>query len=145
MLSDGLRVRLDGLPGIGRIVLEITENAPIADYDAFTSALAPLRARGLQLAIDDTGAGFASMRHILRLDPDIIKLDRSIIELIDRDRPTRALAAALTMFATESGMSVIAEGIETRSQLAVLQTLGVNTGQGYLLGRPGPPGAVGRS
>ena len=138
-LSPLLHDRLATHPGVARILLEITENAPIENYDAFSAALAPLRARGLQLAIDDAGAGFASMRHILRLDPDVIKLDRSITERVDRDRSARALAAALALFAIESGMGVVAEGIETSSQLAVLQALGVSIGQGYLLGRPAVP------
>jgi EAL domain-containing protein (putative c-di-GMP-specific phosphodiesterase class I) len=138
VLSEPLRRLLDELGAVDRIVLEITENAAVDDYDALAATLRPLRDRGLRLAIDDTGAGFASLRHILRLEPDIIKLDRSITERIDADRSTRALAAALTLVALESGMSTVAEGIETSSQLAILEAIGVTSGQGFLLGRPGP-------
>ncbi len=115
---------------VERVVLEVTEQAQIDSYERFADALAPLRARGLRLAVDDLGAGFASLNHILRLEPDLIKLDRSITRQIDRHRPTRAMAAALTSFAIETGMLVVAEGIETATQRALLTTLGVSLGQG---------------
>jgi EAL domain-containing protein (putative c-di-GMP-specific phosphodiesterase class I) len=138
ILHEEFAARLDSLDRLDRIVLEVTEQAPIEDYAQFEHALRRHRSRGLELAIDDTGAGFASLRHILQLRPDTIKLDRTLIDRIDRDRRTRALAAALTTFALETGTSVTAEGIETESQLSVIRALGVNAGQGYLLGRPGP-------
>jgi EAL domain-containing protein (putative c-di-GMP-specific phosphodiesterase class I) len=137
ILSGAIETVLSSLP-LHRIVLEVTENAPIPDYAAFGAALAPLRAAGLRLAIDDVGAGFASLRHILKLAPDFIKLDRSIIIEVETQRSTRALAAALGGFALETGMSIVAEGIETPSQLTLLEALGASLGQGYLLGRPGP-------
>jgi EAL domain-containing protein (putative c-di-GMP-specific phosphodiesterase class I) len=137
VLSDGFAERLDALPQLDRLVLEVTEHAPI--YERFGAALDRHRGRGLELAIDDTGAGFASLRHILRLRPDTIKLDRTITDRIDCDRNTRALAAALTSFALETQTRVNAEGIETASQLGMAQALGVTLGQGYLLGRPAPP------
>ncbi len=71
---------------LNRVVLEITEHASVADYDELLAALAPLRAQGLRLAVDDTGAGYASMRHILALEPDLVKLDMSLTRGIDRDR-----------------------------------------------------------
>jgi EAL domain-containing protein (putative c-di-GMP-specific phosphodiesterase class I)/CheY-like chemotaxis protein len=121
-----------------RIVLEVTENEPVVDYDAMGRALAAFRAEGGKLAIDDAGAGFASLRHILDLDPDIIKLDISLTRDIDTHKRRRALATALTAFAKEMGMAVVAEGIETESELATLRTLGVRYGQGFFLRRPGP-------
>ena len=117
-------------------MVEITEQAPIDSYEEFAAALAPLRRRGLRLAIDDLGAGFASLMHLLRLEPDLIKLDRALIADIERHRMTRALAVALTSFALETGMLIVAEGIETELQRALLTALGVSLGQGYLLGRP---------
>lgn len=141
ILSDRLAPVLGPWP-LSQIVLEVTENAPIDDYAAFTAALAPLRAEGLRLAIDDTGAGFASLRHILRLAPDIIKLDRSITSELESHQPTRALAAALASFALETGVTIVAEGIETSLQLGLLEALGASSGQGYLLGRPAPFPAV---
>jgi EAL domain-containing protein (putative c-di-GMP-specific phosphodiesterase class I) len=100
--------------------------------------LRPLRARGLRLAVDDAGAGYASFRHILRLRPDHIKLDMSLTRNIDTDKSKRALALALIEFARETGSELIAEGIETQGELATLRELGVMRGQGYLLGRPAP-------
>ncbi len=123
---------------VARLVLEVTEHDPIADYDSLCAALAPLRAAGLRLAVDDAGAGYASFRHILRLKPDILKLDASLIQRIDTDRDSHALAAALVRFAEETGIRVVAEGVETDAQLQVLQGLRVNKLQGYLMGRPRP-------
>lgn len=136
ILADGMHDRLAAFDAADRLVVEITENIPVEDYEALADALRPHRARGLALAIDDTGAGYASLRHILRLDPDVIKLDRSLTRTIDRERSARALAASLCLFAHETGMSVVAEGIETSSQLVTMQALGAAAGQGYLLGRP---------
>ncbi len=121
-----------------RLVLEITEHAAVADYKRLELALAPLRKRGVRLAIDDTGAGYASMRHILELSPDIIKLDMSITQGIDHDFKRRALASSLIAFARETGSSVVAEGVETEQELETLRALGAHKVQGYLLGRPQP-------
>jgi EAL domain-containing protein (putative c-di-GMP-specific phosphodiesterase class I) len=128
-----------------RIVLEITEHARVADYEALNRALRELRAQGLRLAVDDAGAGFASLRHILQLDPDLIKLDRSITDGIDTASASRALGRALASFATEIGAAMTAEGIETQSELEALRAMGVPQGQGFYLARPGKlPWASGR-
>lgn len=125
-----------------RVVLEITEHATIADYSVVLSACQELRARGIRLAIDDAGSGYASFRHILSLEPDFIKLDMSLTRDIDTDGRRQALIAAFVAFAEKTGSELIAEGIETTSELEALKALGVRKGQGYLLGRPGPlPGA----
>jgi EAL domain-containing protein (putative c-di-GMP-specific phosphodiesterase class I) len=121
---------------LSRIVLEITEHSCVRDYANLECMLRPLRDRGLRLAVDDAGAGYSSFGHILRLHPDYIKLDMSITRGIDRDRGRRALTAALIGFAHETGCELIAEGVETASELATLRSLGVHKGQGYLLGRP---------
>ncbi len=121
-----------------RLVLEITEHASVEDYAPIAQALEPLRQRGVRIAVDDAGAGYASFRHILKLRPDLIKLDTSLIRQIDTDRQCRALAAAIVRFAEEAGSSVVAEGVETPAELAVLCDLGIGLGQGYLLGRPAP-------
>lgn len=120
-----------------RVLIEITEHAPIDDYDALAAALASFRARGGRLAVDDAGAGFASLRHILSLSPDVIKLDLSLVRGLDADRSRRALAEALISFANGIGASIVAEGIETADELQALRALGVRLGQGYYLGRPG--------
>jgi len=136
-LSGRLDTALLGVPA-HRLVLEVTEHAPVPDYDVLRAALRPFLAGGGRLAIDDAGAGFASLRHIVRLAPDVIKLDISLTRDIDTDRARRALAAALVSFGREMGIGIVAEGIETDSELETLGELGVRSGQGYLLGRPGP-------
>lgn len=137
ILSGELPGALADAP-LDRVVLELTEHAPIEEYGALEAALASLRSVGLKLAIDDTGSGYASFRHILQLDPDIIKLDQSLIRDIDKDHGRRALAMGLITFANETGCTIVAEGVETERELTVLKSLGVGTAQGYLLGRPGP-------
>lgn len=121
-----------------RIVLELTEHAAVDDYALLAGALAPLRAEGLRLAVDDTGAGYASLRHVLRLGADLIKLDRSLVSDLAADPVRHALVAALTRFADDTGSQVVAEGVETTHELAALEALGVPFVQGYLLGRPAP-------
>ena len=120
-----------------RIVVEITEHARVDEYESLARSLGTLRDRGVRLAVDDAGAGFASLRHILRLAPDILKLDISLTRDIDADRTRRALASGLIAFAAEVDMSVVAEGIETEDELRALLELGVRVGQGYHLARPG--------
>ncbi len=121
-----------------KIVIEITEHAPIDDYPALRKALAPLRAAGARLAVDDAGAGYASFQHTLELDPDLIKLDISLIRDIHQDPKRRALATALVAFARSVGAEVIAEGVEQAAELQALNTLGVHKLQGYYIGRPMP-------
>lgn len=137
VVSGELAAVFDGLP-LDRIVLEITEHAHVADYDRLVDALAPLRRLGVRLAIDDAGAGYSGLQHILQLRPDIIKLDMSLTRHIDLDPARRALAAALIAFARDTGSAIVAEGVETASELKTLADLGVQMAQGYHLGRPMP-------
>ena len=129
-----------------RVVIEITEHAPVQDYDALKESLTRLRRRGVRVAIDDAGAGFASLQHIVRLGPDLIKLDMTLTRGIEADLVRRALATALISFAREIGVAIIAEGIETEDEFRTLRALGVPYGQGFFLGEPGssvvPPAAV---
>jgi EAL domain-containing protein (putative c-di-GMP-specific phosphodiesterase class I) len=134
--SDDLVEVLAATPG-ERLVIEVTEHAPVADYDALNARLEVLRARGVRLAVDDAGAGFASLRHILRLAPDIIKLDITLTRGIDADPVKRALASSLVTFAPEIDASITAEGVETVEELGALRELGINSAQGYYLARPG--------
>jgi EAL domain-containing protein (putative c-di-GMP-specific phosphodiesterase class I) len=121
-----------------RFVVELTEHAPVADYDELRASLSGLRERGVRLAIDDAGAGFASLRHIVRLDPDMIKLDITLTRRIERDPVRQALAVALVSFANQVGATVVAEGVETELQLEALRAAGIRFVQGFLLGAPGP-------
>ena len=125
-------------PAMRRLTIEITEHASISDYDRVRSRLDELRAAGASIAVDDTGAGFASLRHILAIDPEVIKLDISLTRDVQSDVKSRALARALISFADDIGATVVAEGLETRGQLEALRDLGVAQGQGYLIGRPAP-------
>ncbi len=134
--STELAEQLDGMEK--RIVLEITEHEAIDDYGVLAEALEPLRARGLRVAVDDVGAGYASLRHALQLAPDMVKMDISLTRDIDRDAGRRALAAALISFAAETDMTIVAEGIETAGELHTLRQLGVRYGQGFYLARPAP-------
>ncbi len=119
-----------------RLILEITEHDTVSQYSALNKALAPLRQRGLRVAVDDMGAGYSSLRHILQIRPDLIKLDISLSQGIDRDPARRALTSALISFCREIGSELVAEGVETEEQLQMLRSLGVNLVQGFLLGRP---------
>ncbi len=137
LLSGELDAALAGFP-IERIVLEVTEHDLIADYPAMTQALGALRRSGLRLAVDDAGAGYASLHHILDLRPDLIKLDMHLTRNIDGDQARQALTGAIVGFARDIGSQLIAEGVETASELATLRTLGIELAQGYYLGRPMP-------
>lgn len=129
---------LRGLP-LERIVLEVSEHDPVGDYPGLCAAIEPLRARGMRLAIDDAGAGFSSLRHIVLMSPDIIKLDRSIVDGVSHDRVLTPLVRSLVQFAHESGATTVAEGVETCEDAQALVTLGVDLGQGWHFGRPVPP------
>jgi EAL domain-containing protein (putative c-di-GMP-specific phosphodiesterase class I) len=120
-----------------RIVMELTEHERVSDYAGLAEALAPLRSAGVRVAVDDAGSGFASLEHILRLRPNVIKLDSVLTRGLDADPVRRALAAALVTFARDIGAVIVAEGIETSAELAILRGLGVTYGQGFHLARPG--------
>lgn len=120
-----------------RVVLELTEHTRVDDYDALLSTLDGLRRRGVRIAVDDTGAGYAGFQHILGLRPHILKLDITLTRGIDADPVRRSLATALVSFATEIGATIVAEGIEVPEELSTLQDIGIPWGQGYHLARPG--------
>jgi len=121
-----------------RIVLELTEHSPVDSYDTLRTALDHLRRRGVRIAVDDTGAGYAGFQHLLRLRAHILKLDTTLTRGIDADPVRRSLAAALVTFATETDATIIAEGIELTGELTTLQHIGIPWGQGYHLAHPGP-------
>ncbi len=136
IVSAEFRASMKEIPA-ERVVLELTEHTGIDDYHLFGEAIAELRSNGLRLAVDDAGAGFSSFRHILNLRPDIIKLDIALTRGIDTDPARRALGSAMLTFGLDAyNASIVAEGIETKSELSTLQGLGCHYGQGYYLGRP---------
>ncbi|HZU73491.1 MAG TPA: EAL domain-containing protein [Acidimicrobiales bacterium] len=117
------------------IVLELTEHDPIEDYVAVSRARQRLP-HGVRLSVDDVGSGYSSLRHILQLRPDYIKLDREWVVDIDADPARQSLVVALADFASRTGVELIAEGVETRAELDTLIELGVCLAQGYLVGEP---------
>ena len=119
-----------------RIVVEITEHAPVKDYEALKAALRPYRDRGLRLAVDDAGAGYASLRHVLAVDPDLIKVDMALTRGADSDLARRTLLAALAGFAQATGCRIVAEGVETEAELQTVARCGIDLVQGYALARP---------
>lgn len=137
ILSPAFHDMFGDMP-LQRVTLEITEHAAVDRYQEITRRLGTARERGLQLAVDDAGAGYASFRHILQLAPDRIKLDFSLTKGIDTDPARRALIAAFVRFSEDTGATLIAEGVETESELDALRQLGVANGQGNFLGRPVP-------
>lgn len=134
-VSPRLAAMFDDAPA-HRIVLELTEHAPVEDYPALEAALSSLRERGMRVAVDDAGAGFASLRHVLALRPDVLKLDVSITHGINSDLRRRELVRAMVAFSRATGCTLVAEGIETEDELDAVRTLGVRCGQGFRLGRP---------
>lgn len=127
---------------LARLVLEITESSAVEGYEELREQLAPFRARGLRVAIDDAGAGYASLHHIVELAPDIIKVDRSLISGIASDKARRSAVGAVVTLASDLDALTVAEGLEDPADLDTVREIGVTCGQGYLLGRP-LPGAAG--
>jgi PAS domain S-box-containing protein len=126
------------------LVVEVTEHTAIADYPAFRGVVAALGAK-VEIAVDDAGAGFASLRHILELRPAFVKLDRSLISGLESDNARQAMIVGLRHFAAATGCRLIAEGVETPFELAVLRSLEIPLGQGDLLGEPLPAAAYARA
>ena len=144
VMDDGFGDLLRGLRGsdAARLVVEITEHASVSHYEEIRAVLLPHRERGVRLAVDDTGAGYSSFAHVLRLRPDVIKLDRSLLSDIDQDAARRAFVTAIVLMALELDARVTAEGVESAGELDTLASLGVDTVQGYLLARPSTDPAV---
>jgi EAL domain-containing protein (putative c-di-GMP-specific phosphodiesterase class I) len=122
-----------------RVLLELSEHDPVDDYGTLNATLARFRADGLRLAIDDVGAGFSSLRHIVVTAPDVIKIDRSIVTGLNTDPVLSKLVQSLVEFGHGCRVRVVAEGVETAGEAAALRTLGVDFGQGWHFGRPGAP------
>ncbi len=135
LLGPGLARLLEGRP-LERIVLELTEHAPVTDYDELTATLKPYREAGLGLAVDDAGAGYASLTHVLAVRPDLLKIDMALTRGSDVDLPRRTLLCALVGFAKDTGSRVVAEGVETEGELAAIHGCGVELAQGFLLAKP---------
>ena len=118
------------------LVIEITEHHAVEDYAELDVALGRLREHGVRVAVDDVGSGFASFRHVTRVNPEILKLDRSLVCGIDEDPVRQSLASAIVAFARDVGAIVVSEGIESGNELECLMDLAVGCGQGFYLARP---------
>ncbi len=119
------------------VVFEITEHQIVRDYEPLCDAIHTLRSCGASIAIDDVGAGYSGLNHILQLQPDMLKLDLALVSGIDDDPSKQALAAAVATFAARTGIQVVAEGIETAREMDALRLLGIRFGQGYHFAKPG--------
>jgi EAL domain-containing protein (putative c-di-GMP-specific phosphodiesterase class I) len=124
---------------LSSVVIEVTEHELAAEDGALEEGIERLRARGARIAVDDAGSGYAGLKQLMRVQPDVIKLDRSLVEGIHNDGAKIALVEFFVMFARRVGAGILTEGIETVDELRTLVNLGVNYGQGYLLGRPAEP------
>nr|WP_234967382.1 EAL domain-containing protein [Octadecabacter temperatus] len=141
-LATGKLLKLIEAADGERIVVEITEHDAIDDLDVLLMEIDNLRDLGARIAVDDAGAGYSGLQQIIRLRPDVIKLDMSLTQDVDKDLARRALASAMVQFARDTNAHVVAEGIETEAEMRTLKNLGVELGQGYHLGRPAPSGEV---
>jgi len=135
LISPRLSSVLDGAD-LGRVVLELSESARIKSYEATRRAVDALRDHGVRLAVDDVGVDEIDLWHILRLDPEIIKIDRRLVADTTQIRRNNALIRALATMAADLGIMVVAEAVETAQERDRLLELGVRFGQGYLFGRP---------
>ncbi len=140
VLLDGRTLRMLERPGdLSGLIIEVTEEALVQSEAQLHTTIAPLRARGARLAVDDMGAGYSGLRQITTVQPSYLKLDRSLVSGIDRDGDRAALVSALVGYAEHVGSLLVAEGIENRAELRTLLELGVPLAQGFYLGRPAVP------
>ena len=121
-----------------QVVIEITENQPTFDFEGMRNALLHYRAMGFQIAIDDLGAGFSSLRLWSELRPDFIKIDMHFVQGVDRDPVKLQFLKSIQSIARHCGTRVIAEGVETEAELKAVKDLGIALGQGYFIARPNP-------
>jgi len=119
-----------------RVVLEITERATLEGMTDIRARVAKLRGLGYRIALDDLGAGYAGLTSFAHLEPDIVKIDRSLVENIGSDRTKQKLLGSLAQLCGQLDMQVICEGIETREERDMLLTLDCDLLQGYLFARP---------
>ncbi|MWV27079.1 EAL domain-containing protein [Aurantiacibacter rhizosphaerae] len=119
------------------LVIEITEHQQVQDFPALAREIAALKPFA-RIAIDDVGTGYAGLRHLIELQPDILKMDMLLTRECDKDPARRAISAAMVQFSQDIGAKLVAEGIETEAERDVMQDLGVDYGQGYLFARPLP-------
>lgn len=127
-----------------QVVFELTEKSAVTDFQEFERVLSHYRSQGYRIAIDDVGSGYNSLKTLIYLKPEFIKLDRSLIQHIDQHLPQQQLVSLIIDYAQQSGTKVIAEGIERLEEIAYLKANGCHYGQGYAIGRPNKEIKVGK-
>ena len=142
LVTEPVQRALAAAPALAGLVVELTEHRPVADYPTLVAAVAELRLRDAKLAVDDAGAGYAGLQHLMLLRPDLVKLDRALVAGCDRDPAKAALIEMLGRFTGQLDAWVLAEGVERVAELESLIRLRVPLAQGYLLGRPAEPWAA---
>jgi EAL domain-containing protein (putative c-di-GMP-specific phosphodiesterase class I) len=136
--SPRLRAMLQRTDGRRRLLLELTERQAVAEFALAAEAISRMRTAGVLVALDDLGSDTAALWQLVNLNPDVVKIDRSLVSHIDEDPTRHALAAAFTRLAVGMGWTVMAVGIERHEELNTCHAMGITYGQGYLLGRPAP-------
>lgn len=119
-----------------QVVFELTERSAVTDFEEFSRVLSHYRSQGFRIAVDDVGSGYNSLKTLIYLKPEFIKLDRSLIQNINEQPAQQQLLMVILNYAIQSGTKVIAEGIETKAEYEFIQSAGVHYAQGYALGRP---------
>ena len=139
LVSDRFLALIEGTENPrNNLIIEVTEHTTIDDYLPLTDAIERVKRVGIRVAVDDVGAGYAGLRHIIQINPCIIKLDMSLTREVHSFRSKQAMISALSAFAARMGIKVVAEGVEVKEELNALRILGIDFAQGYLIGRPGP-------
>lgn len=124
------------------VFLEVTESVPLSHHALVTGTLNELRGKGVGIVVDDLGAGYSNLRYIADLEPEIVKLDRGLVEHLDKDKRRGKLVTSIVRLCVDLGARVVAEGIETRDELSAVMDAGVHFVQGYLIARPAAPPPV---
>ncbi|WP_080844307.1 EAL domain-containing protein [Cytobacillus gottheilii] len=119
-----------------QVVFELTEKSAVTDFCLFEKVLDHYRSQGFRIAIDDVGSGYNSLKTLVYLKPEFIKLDKSLIQFIDQNEEQKQLVSLILEYANRSNTKIIAEGIERIEELSYIREKGVHFGQGYLLGKP---------
>ncbi|RTQ95105.1 EAL domain-containing protein [Lysinibacillus telephonicus] len=127
-----------------QVVFELTERSAVTDFQEFERVLSHYRSQGYRIAIDDVGSGYNSLKTLIFLKPEFIKLDRSLIHHIDSSAPGQQLVSLIYDYAEQSNTKIIAEGIERVEEIKYLQTVGIHYAQGYAIGRPNREITVGK-
>lgn len=126
-------------PLASRVVLEVTERASLGNLENVRARVAELRALGFRIAVDDLGAGYAGLTSFASLEPDVVKIDMTLVRDIDKNMTKRKLVRSMTSLCKEMDLSIVAEGVETAAERHALVDIGCDLLQGYLFAKPGPP------